>query len=83
MQYEQDADGNVLGDLPAQSVDTGLGLERMAVLLQDVDNVFETDLFAPLLARAEELTGVALRRGRRDRRLACGSSPSTPAPRRS
>jgi alanyl-tRNA synthetase len=57
MQYVQDADGVVVGDLPARSVDTGLGLERMAVLLQDVDNVFETDLFAPLLARAEELTG--------------------------
>jgi alanyl-tRNA synthetase len=57
MQYVQDADGVVVGDLPAPSVDTGLGLERMAVLLQDVDNVFETDLFAPLLARAEELTG--------------------------
>ena len=57
MQYVQDADGRVVGDLPAPSVDTGLGLERMAVLLQDVDNVFETDLFAPLLARAEALTG--------------------------
>ncbi|MFP4149660.1 MAG: alanine--tRNA ligase [Nitriliruptoraceae bacterium] len=57
MQFEQDEDGNVLGDLPAPSVDTGLGLERMAVLLQDVDNVFATDLFAPLLATAEALTG--------------------------
>ncbi|MFA9429215.1 alanine--tRNA ligase [Egicoccus sp. AB-alg2] len=57
MQHEQDDDGNVLGDLPAKNVDTGLGLERMAVLLQGVDNVFETDLFAPLLARAGELTG--------------------------
>jgi alanyl-tRNA synthetase len=57
MQYEQDADGNVLGDLPAKNVDTGLGLERMAVLLQDVPNVFETDLFRPLVARAEELSG--------------------------
>jgi alanyl-tRNA synthetase len=57
MQFEQDADGNVVGDLPAPSVDTGLGLERMAILKQGVDNVFETDLFAPLLARASELTG--------------------------
>jgi alanyl-tRNA synthetase len=57
MQYVQEADGTVVGDLPAPSVDTGLGLERMAILLQDVDNVFETDLFAPLLARAEQLTG--------------------------
>jgi alanyl-tRNA synthetase len=57
MQHELDDDGNILGDLPRQNVDTGLGLERMAVLLQDVDNVFQTDLFAPLLARAQELTG--------------------------
>ena len=57
MQHEQDADGNVVGDLPNQNVDTGMGLERMAVLLQGVDNVFATDVFAPLLARAGELTG--------------------------
>jgi alanyl-tRNA synthetase len=58
MQHELDDDGTILGDLPAQNVDTGLGLERMAVLLQGVDNVFQTDLFAPLLAKAGELTGV-------------------------
>jgi len=63
MQYVQDAEGHVIGQLPAPSVDTGLGLERMAVLLQDVDNVFETDLFAPLLARAEALTGAAYGQG--------------------
>lgn len=58
MQYEQDEDGQIVGDLPAPSVDTGLGLERMAILLQDVANVFETDRFAPLIASAERLTGV-------------------------
>ncbi|WP_052667325.1 alanine--tRNA ligase [Nitriliruptor alkaliphilus] len=58
MQQEQDGDGKVLGDLPAKSVDTGLGLERMAVLLQDVPDVFATDLFTPLIAAAEELSGV-------------------------
>ena len=57
MQHEQDADGRIVGDLPRQNVDTGLGLERMAVLLQDVQNVFETDLFAPLLDRVGDLTG--------------------------
>ena len=57
MQHALDANGTILGDLPAQNVDTGLGLERLAVLLQGVDNVFETDLFQPLLARAGELTG--------------------------
>jgi alanyl-tRNA synthetase len=58
MQYEQDEAGEVLGDLPKQNVDTGLGLERMAILKQGVANVFETDLFAPLLAKASELTGI-------------------------
>ena len=57
MQHEQDADGNVLDDLPAPSVDTGLGLERMGVLLQDVEDIFATDVFVPLLATAGELTG--------------------------
>ncbi len=63
MQYVQDEDGTVVGDLPGQSVDTGLGLERMAILLQGVDNVFGTDLFVPLLDRATELTGVAYGEG--------------------
>ena len=56
MQYELDDDFNELGPLPAQNVDTGLGLERLAVILQDVRDVFETDVFASLLARAGELT---------------------------
>jgi alanyl-tRNA synthetase len=57
MQFEQDADGNVLGELPRQNVDTGMGLERMAVLLQDVPNVFETDVLRPMLDRASAVTG--------------------------
>jgi len=59
MQYAQDADENILGPLPAQNVDTGMGLERMAVLLQDVPNVYETDVLRPMLDRAVDLTGVA------------------------
>ncbi len=58
MQHELDDEGTILGDLPAQNVDTGLGLERMAVILQDVPDVFATDLFVPLIARAEQLSGV-------------------------
>ncbi|MDX1621069.1 MAG: alanine--tRNA ligase, partial [Nitriliruptorales bacterium] len=58
IQHEQDADGNVVGDLPNENVDTGMGLERMAVLLQDVANVFETSALRPMLDRAQELTGV-------------------------
>jgi alanyl-tRNA synthetase len=58
MQYERDAAGNILGDLPKQSVDTGMGLERMAALLQDVPNVYETDVLRPMLDVAAQLTGV-------------------------
>jgi alanyl-tRNA synthetase len=61
MQFERGPgsgyDYPILGDLPAKNIDTGLGLERMAVVLQDVDNVYETDLLRPVLDRAQELTG--------------------------
>ena len=59
MQYERDGAGAILGELPQQNVDTGMGLERMAVLLQDVPNVYETDVLRPMLDKASELTGVA------------------------
>jgi alanyl-tRNA synthetase len=58
MQFEQDADGNILRPLPKQNVDTGLGMERLAMLLQDVPNVYETDVMRPMIDRASELTGV-------------------------
>jgi len=54
MQYDQDPVG-VLTPLPKQSIDTGLGLERMAVIQQGVQTVFETDTFAPLMALGREL----------------------------
>ncbi len=57
MQYVQDEPYHVVGDLPAKNIDTGLGLERACVLLQDVANVFETDLIRPILAAAEGATG--------------------------
>src|SRR5215211_7448383 len=56
MQYDLHGDGS-LTPLPQQNIDTGLGLERMAAILQDVPSVFETDLFAPLVALGEELSG--------------------------
>jgi alanyl-tRNA synthetase len=58
MQYERDAAGNILGELPQQNIDTGMGLERMALLLQDVPNVYETDVLRPLVDAAAQLTGV-------------------------
>jgi alanyl-tRNA synthetase len=51
-----DPDGSpTLTPLPANNIDTGLGLERMAVIQQGVDTVFETDTFAPLIALGREL----------------------------
>src|SRR5438105_7842254 len=56
MQDECDDDSNVLHPLPKQNIDTGSSLERVAMVLQDVNNVFETDLLRPLLAVAERAT---------------------------
>ena len=47
----------ILGPLPKQNIDTGMGVERVAFLLQGVDNVYETDLLRPIIEKAEELTG--------------------------
>jgi len=47
----------ILGDLPAKSVDTGMGLERLASVLQGVDNLYEIDEVYPVLDKAAELTG--------------------------
>ncbi|MGH3887729.1 MAG: alanine--tRNA ligase [Pseudonocardiaceae bacterium] len=47
----------VVGSLPAKNVDTGMGIERVALLLQDVANVYETDLLRPVITRAEQLSG--------------------------
>ncbi len=47
----------ILGELPAKNIDTGMGMERMATLLQGVDNLYEIDQTRPVLARAAELTG--------------------------
>ncbi len=48
----------ILGELPAKSIDTGLGLERTAALLQGVDNIYEIDTTMGILAIASQLTGV-------------------------
>ncbi|MGF1652591.1 MAG: alanine--tRNA ligase [Actinomycetales bacterium] len=48
----------VVGDLPAQNIDTGMGLERTAFLLQGVDNMYEIDEVRPVLDRAADLAGV-------------------------
>ncbi|HEV3033865.1 MAG TPA: alanine--tRNA ligase [Solirubrobacteraceae bacterium] len=61
MQYDQepaaDEPGTVLKPLPAKSIDTGLGLNRMAAILQGKQSVFETDQFQPLIELGEQLSG--------------------------
>ncbi|MDO9356456.1 MAG: alanine--tRNA ligase, partial [Solirubrobacteraceae bacterium] len=54
MQYRMGEDGS-LTPLPNQNIDTGLGLNRMALIKQGVDNVFETDQFAPLIELGKQL----------------------------
>jgi alanyl-tRNA synthetase len=46
-----------IGRLPRPNIDTGMGIERVATLLQGVENVYETDLVRPVIARAEEFSG--------------------------
>ncbi|MDF1597652.1 MAG: alanine--tRNA ligase [Acidimicrobiia bacterium] len=71
MQNVQDEPYHVIGDLPAKSIDTGMGLDRMAMVLQGADTVFDTDIVRPLLGAGaaacratygtDELTDVSLR----------------------
>jgi alanyl-tRNA synthetase len=56
MTYDLAADG-ALTELPMRNIDTGMGLDRMAAILQDAPSVFETDLLRPLVDLAEELSG--------------------------
>jgi alanyl-tRNA synthetase len=56
MQYNKDKDGNFL-PLPQKNVDTGMGLERTLAAITGKTSVFETELFAPIIAEIEELTG--------------------------
>ena len=55
MQYEQAA-GEIVSELPKKSIDTGMGLERIAAVLQGVHDNYETDVFRALIGASEELT---------------------------
>ncbi len=58
MELNRDSNGN-LTPLDKQNIDTGLGLERMAQVLQGVPNNYETDLIFPIIQRIEEITGLS------------------------
>ena len=57
MQYEQREPGGELIPLPRPSVDTGMGLERLASILQGKDNNYDTDAFAPIMDRIQAMLG--------------------------
>ncbi|RMD60343.1 MAG: alanine--tRNA ligase, partial [Nitrospirae bacterium] len=57
MQYNRDENG-YLSPLPKPSIDTGMGLERLAAVLQKKHDNFESDLFMPIIKKIEELTGI-------------------------
>ncbi|MET1754616.1 alanine--tRNA ligase [Novosphingobium sp. RD2P27] len=57
MQFEQAA-GEIVGDLPRPSIDTGMGLERVAAVMQGVHDNYDTDTFKALIAASESLTSV-------------------------
>ena len=58
MQFDQQADGT-RRDLPSPSIDTGMGLERIAAVMQGVHDNYDTDTFKALIAASENMTGVA------------------------
>jgi alanyl-tRNA synthetase len=71
MQYQLDdvrskEDFRIVGDLPRKNIDTGMGLERVAYLLQGVNNLYEIDEVAPVLRRGAELAGVTYGKSHED-----------------
>ena len=57
MQYSRDKSGTLL-PLPAPSIDTGMGMERLTAILQGVASNYQTDLFLPIIERTAELAGI-------------------------
>ena len=55
----------IIGELPEKNIDTGMGLERIAMVLQDADSMYETDLLQPIIHETQELSGA--RYGKDDR----------------
>ena len=78
MEFELHADGS-LTPLPKQNIDTGMGLERAARVLQQVASVYDTDGYQAIMSWIAEQSGVGVRRERARRRRRTGSSPTTVA----
>ena len=57
MEYNKTSDGKYL-QLEQKNVDTGMGVERTTAVLQGKDNVYETEIFAPLIDQVKELSGI-------------------------
>ena len=74
-------DFDIAGSLPKKNIDTGMGLERVAFLLQGVDNMYEIDVMFPVIEQAQELTGRRLRRRTTRTTSGSGWSPTTSAAR--
>ena len=92
MQYQRGEgtgkdDFEILGELPKKNIDTGMGLERVAMILQGVENMYETDQVRPVLDQAAELSGREYTSTEdpttrtTTTTCACASSPTTCAPR--
>ncbi len=64
MQFNRAADGS-MAELPKKNIDTGAGLERILPVLQGTDSIFDTDVLAPLVEVAQELTGARVGRDER------------------
>lgn len=69
MEYEK-KDGKVIGKLSKKNVDTGSGLERVVMAVQGKDNVFDTDLFAPLMEKIDDLSSNTIKSVRASRIVA-------------
>ena len=69
IQYDRQADGTLL-PLKSTGVDTGMGLERLAVIMQNVRTIFDTDLFKPILNRIEEIADISYKNAEESQKVA-------------
>ena len=82
-QYDGQEDGTLCRRFKTKNIDTGMGLERIAAIMQGVTNNYDTDILRSLVGVGEELVRQGLRQGQGNGRVRCASSPTTAAPSRS